>query len=904
MSPGCGKWLFAFSLVGCIAVGRAQGADLRLLEEFPDGYSLIHELNCVACHEGKPQADLPPSGAPNLGETGSRLRPDWMRAFLLGAKGTNPGKTHPSLLAGISEAEAKERADALTHYLQMLTSTRVEKETLRGNSKAGVKTYREVGCAACHGSSDNLNAEVKYGNARGLADFLGNPRRLNPHGRMPSLSLTAQEALDLASALVKGGPPRSPENPKNDRPGVFYEVYKGNWDRLPNFDTLKPVKSGVIDHLAPSVTGMDDHFGVRHTGYLLIEKAGEYHFSTHSDDGSRFYLGHSLVVQNDGVHGGTKRRGALSLEPDKHAFTLQFFEKKGGHHNHVTWSGPGFPEKALAGKVLTQSPKEHPGLRRPKTTGFVAQYDKVKRGKELFSELNCAACHAVSPDGKLHRPEGILGPPPSLAEMPGAAGRGCLSPKPTGTAPHFGLSPMQAKAIAVALGKPVAKLKPFEVLSRTLIAFQCYACHQRDGKGGPSEERDPFFLTTQQEMGPEGRLPPRLSGVGAKLKPAWLKQVIAKGTKARPYVLTRMPAYGDALASKLTEVFLLADAGKILETPTPELSKRDALKHGRELVGNKGMACVSCHVFAGIPSQGIQGMDLTLMEKRLRPDWFRRYLLNPTSLRPGTRMPSFWSNGQSAKPKSLGGDVDKQIEAIRVYLALGSKAPVPAGLARSNMQLVVEEEARLYRNFIDGAGPRAIGVGYPGAVNLAWDANQLRPALLWHGEFMDASRHWTGRGSGFQLPDGYNVLKLPPGPSLAILADSSSPWPQQTGRAGDFRFRGYQLDAGRRPTFRYSFREVEVEDYYKEVAGGEKQDTALDRIVTFKGKIPEGLYFRAAADKAVGRHGDKGFRVGDLTVTFTWFDELVVLPRSGKGDLIVPVKPGNREFVLRQRLEW
>ncbi|MDP7204617.1 MAG: hypothetical protein QGH11_03555, partial [Pirellulaceae bacterium] len=50
--------------------------------------------------------------------------------------------------------------------------------------------------------------------------------------------LTTQEALDVASALVKGGPPRPPDNPKDDQPGVRYEVYSGNWDRLPDFDKI------------------------------------------------------------------------------------------------------------------------------------------------------------------------------------------------------------------------------------------------------------------------------------------------------------------------------------------------------------------------------------------------------------------------------------------------------------------------------------------------------------------------------------------------------------------------------------------------------------------------------------------------------------------------------------------
>ena len=35
------------------------------------------------------------------------------------------------------------------------------------------------------------------------------------------------------------------------------------------------------------------------------------------------------------------------------------------------------------------------------------------------------------------------------------------------------------------------------------------------------------------------------------------------------------------------------------------------------------------------------------MAKQLRPEWFRQYLLEPTALRPGTRMPGFWPDGKA-----------------------------------------------------------------------------------------------------------------------------------------------------------------------------------------------------------------------------------------------------------------
>jgi hypothetical protein len=67
-----------------------------------------------------------------------------------------------------------------------------------------------------------------------------------------------------------------------------------------------------------------------------------------------------------------------------------------------------------------------------------------------------------------------------------------------------------------------------------------------------------------------------------------------------------------------------------------------ASKYGRKLVGVGGLTCIACHQFAGNKSLGVPALDLASTGGRLKWDWFRRYLLNPPGLRPGTRMPSFW----------------------------------------------------------------------------------------------------------------------------------------------------------------------------------------------------------------------------------------------------------------------
>ena len=85
-----------------------------------------------------------------------------------------------------------------------------------------------------------------------------------------------------------------------------------------------------------------------------------------------------------------------------------------------------------------------------------------------------------------------------------------------------------------------------------------------------------------------------------------------------------------------------------------------------------------------------------------------------------------------------------------------------------------EGEASIYRNFINGAGPRAIGVGYHEGVNLAFDANNMRLAMIWQGDFIDGARHWNGRGQGYQPPAGDAVVNLPEGVAIAALESAEA----------------------------------------------------------------------------------------------------------------------------------
>ena len=225
-------------------------------------------------------------------------------------------------------------------------------------------------------------------------------------------------------------------------------------------------------------------------------------------------------------------------------------------------------------------------------------------------------------------------------------------------------------------------------------------------------------------------------------------------------------------------------------------------------------------------------------------------------------MPASWPNGQVLLPKVLNGDAQTQVHAIWTYLTAGEKAALPVGLLGQPFELIATDEPVIYRNFIAGAGPRAIGIGYPEKVNLAFDANQMRLGLIWHNAFIDASKHWRGRGQGFQQPLGDNVLQLPPGVPFAMLTNVEQPWPQTPARQQGYRFGGYQFNKQRRPTLRYRFTNIQIEDY--PFPASAEPFAPLIRQLSFTAKAAaKPMFFRAVTADKIEAFDNNWFQIDD-----------------------------------------
>lgn len=146
--------------------------------------------------------------------------------------------------------------------------------------------------------------------------------------------------------------PRAGVELTDAKPGLRFEYFEGAWDKLPDFDALKPAKSGPAPNFDLSVRARPDGFGLRFRGHVKIEREGVYTFYTESDDGSRLSIGEQLVVDNDGPHSPLEKSGMLALAAGFHAITVTFFERDGGDSLAVSYAGPDLPKQRIPPTAL------------------------------------------------------------------------------------------------------------------------------------------------------------------------------------------------------------------------------------------------------------------------------------------------------------------------------------------------------------------------------------------------------------------------------------------------------------------------------------------------------------------------------------------------------------------------
>lgn len=864
------------------------------------GRLLLGDLNCTSCH--KPPAALGKSlrkkQAPILDAIGSRVSVPYLRKYLSDPHAVKPGTTMPRMFAGLSETDRKTQVEALVHFL---ASTGNFRHTLPNAAAGnGERLYHTVGCVACHGvrkpGAKPPAAVVPLGkpdekyNVTALSNYLRDPLKTRPSGRMPSLNLAKNEADAIAAYFL-----RDVKVPSN----LTFKYYEGNWPNLPDFSKLKPKATGGVAGFNLRIARRKSNFAIQFEGWLQVERAGEYTFHLGSDDGARLFVDGRNLVDVDGVHPVVRKSGKLKLQPGPHRLVVDYAQVGGGAELYVDYQGPGISRRKLASAVT--STKQPPRA----DDGFKLDPQLVTKGRGLFRSVGCANCHELNEKRKPITSTLTAKP---LSEL--RWDKGCVAPNASAASPMFDLSEDQLRAMQAAVKSPPKVASADSAIHNTLVAMNCYACHKRNKVGGPLEQLDAEFVTTIKEMGREGRIPPPLDGVGDKLTDAWLKHVLANGANDRPYMLTRMPKFGDKNIGHLAGLFAKADRKELAKSPKMSATVPRMKGAGRSLVGEKAFACIKCHTWGKHKATGIQSIDLTQMTKRIRRDWFFRYMMKPIRYRPGTRMPTPFPGGISTIDNVLKGDPNQQLLAMWTFIADGTKARTPNGLIRGAIELRPIKEPIIYRNFIQGVSPRGIAVGYPGGFNLAFDADKMVLAMLWHGNFIDAGKHWRGRGQGFQPPLGDHLLSLPRDLPFARLSRKDTKWPTTSTKDAGYKFVGYRLNQKRQPIFQYRFKELSIEDHPQPVAG--VTDPSLKRtvIITNSKRAAEGgqVYFLAAVSaKPIRSLKDFWYQVGDrMRIRVSAFDQKKPFVRKSgnRYELLLPIGLKTGKATFDEEIQW
>jgi mono/diheme cytochrome c family protein len=197
------------------------------------------ERDCVGCHEQiatdkfqakpdklakwKPHV-MPYRDVPSLGELGARLRPAWVRDYLLHPHDLRPNLAQTMPRLPLSAEQARDIATYLTQSAKPSDSTLPAVSAVSEDIAHGKRLLTERACVSCHqvtgaglpappksepaprtlGLAPDLRFARERSTPEAIARWLMDPQRVKPDAVMPNLGLSANDARDLAAFLSFG----------------------------------------------------------------------------------------------------------------------------------------------------------------------------------------------------------------------------------------------------------------------------------------------------------------------------------------------------------------------------------------------------------------------------------------------------------------------------------------------------------------------------------------------------------------------------------------------------------------------------------------------------------------------------------------------------------------------------
>ncbi len=141
---------------------------------------------------------------------------------------------------------------------------------------------------------------------------------------------------------------------------IQYKVYQGDWDHLPDVDTLMATSSGAKEDFDVEMEGLKDKYAMSFSAQLEVPVAGEYLFETRIDDGGDLFIDGDLLIHNDGEPGMGTERGMVTLTKGTHTIDLTYYQDVWGKRLFVFYEGPNIKRQSLGAKEVTEGPRNGP----------------------------------------------------------------------------------------------------------------------------------------------------------------------------------------------------------------------------------------------------------------------------------------------------------------------------------------------------------------------------------------------------------------------------------------------------------------------------------------------------------------------------------------------------------------
>jgi len=384
---------------------------------------------------------------------------------------------------------------------------------------------------------------------------------------------------------------------------------------------------------------------------------------------------------------------------------------------------------------------------------IVPSEELLQRGRLLFSELRCNACHEA--------PESLL-----RTVSPGALsgtsnwGRSCAGRPENPRQPGYGLSAADQSALEAyyrSSGDAASALVALAPLSDQLLVHNCTRCHARgthtglSGQAAMVVEAFPELSSVLPAM-----LPPTLNSVGDKFPESVLRAIIAgESPSRRDWLTVRMPRYRlsnddlqQAVSRFVAEDRIPDGAPQLPDQPTGSFPEAIAAR----LVTPDGFGCTSCHSVGkrrapNAPLHSL-GPNLAMVGKRVRREWFHRWVRNPGRIAPRIEMPAI----QAAVPGVLDSNLSLQLAAVWDILnrpGFQPPEPNPVRVVRRANVAELRERAVVLTDVLRtpfGQYVRPLLIALPNRHNVLFDIGEARLAQWWLG---DAARQRTSGKTWF-----------------------------------------------------------------------------------------------------------------------------------------------------------